>query len=104
MLSDPPLVRIIYKEAGWVETAPGRYMKELHIADDDVKLVRVLVERNINIRLECPGRRTYHFRLRPLLKRLLPGPTKATWRVRVSGTGSLRMNNHVTNTDEAELP
>lgn len=77
-----------------MEISSGRNSKEVIIADDDVRLLRLLAPRNITVRLECHGLCAYHMRLHQLLKRLTPGLYKNTWRVKVSVTGSLRGKNH----------
>ncbi len=87
---DQPLVRVVYLQANVSEVAPGRWAKEVILSGDDVRLLRLLAARNINIRLENPGQRTYHMRLHQLLKRLVPGPRRDTWCLHVSITGTLR--------------
>jgi hypothetical protein len=68
----------------------NRWRQCVYLSDQDVRTLRLLVERDFMVRLEGRGLPPYHARAQALLKRLAPLPDKALWYVPTSLKGPLR--------------
>ena len=93
-----PLLRITYQQAKQIrmlaQNPPmlARYIKGVLISADDVRTLRAVAARNIIIKLECPGQRTYQGRVQQLLRRLVPIPATQFWFLPTTMTGPLRQS------------
>jgi hypothetical protein len=84
-------VQVVCRPAPDVQVGE-KTVKGVLIAPEDVAFLRSLDDSVVIVSLECPGRKTLHARLQPLIKRMVPSPYSDDWYVSVTGTGPLYEN------------
>jgi hypothetical protein len=88
-MTHAPILRINCRRASEIRLG-NRIRAGVLISNDDVKILRLLTDRDISVTFVCDGRPLYEGQVRSLLRRIVFLPDRQLWYVPTTPTGPLK--------------
>jgi hypothetical protein len=88
-MTPAPILRMNCRRASEIKLG-NRVRPGVLISTEDVKILRLLTDRDIGVTFVCDGRPVYEGQVRSLLRRIVLLPDRQLWYVPTTPTGPLK--------------